>query len=459
MSVGRTTALAVVAALVVVSCGGDDDDTESTAASGVDDSAAATAAPGSTGSSAATGSSDAPSGSSAASGAGAADGEVATIGAILSETGIYSTLGPPERKAITMGLEALNETGFDVDGTTYTMEVVFADDKSDAATSGVTAFREMVENDEVPVIGFGLGSSLYAPLLERTPLPMINILDSTYPSILEYNENLFLTRGDSTTYVPGCVNYATTQLGVGSMAIITATGEPYAEGLTQLVQQSAETEGVEVTATVEYPLGATDYGNAITEAVAGDPDAIYLSSVTAVILPVLKQLRESGYDGPVFHSSGVNPNQAEAILGSEFNTLMEDNYDCAGTLPTTSSNEATKAFADAYQERWDEYPQDLTMWAYDFPFIVAAAMSQAGSTTDREAITAAFKEITVPEGTVSGWIPGADDVLFTERGARTPSEITVWCPEQQTIASAMVFDVSDGSVVDATFVDEPCAGV
>ena len=33
----------------------------------------------------------------------------------------------------------------------------------------------MVESQEVPVIGFGLGSALYAPLLERTPLPMINM--------------------------------------------------------------------------------------------------------------------------------------------------------------------------------------------------------------------------------------------------------------------------------------------
>ena len=83
------------------------------------------------------------------------------------------------------------------------MDITFADDKSDAATTGVTAFRDMAENDQVPVIAFGLGSSLYAPLLERTPLPMINILDCTYPSILDFNDHLFLIRGDSPTYVPG----------------------------------------------------------------------------------------------------------------------------------------------------------------------------------------------------------------------------------------------------------------
>jgi len=388
-----------------------------------------------------------------------ADGEVVTVGAILSESGIYSTLGPPERNAMTMGLAALNETGFEVDGTQYTMEITFADDESDAATTGVAAFREMAEVDEVPVIAFGLGSALYAPLLERTPLPMVNILDSTYPSVLDYSDHLFLTRGDSPTYVPGCVDYAKNQLGAATMSIITASGEPYAEGLTQLVQQAADSMAVEVLATAEYPLGATDYGNAIADATDGDPDAIYLSSVTAVILPVLKQLRQSGYDGPVFHSSGVNPDQAEQILGSDFSAIMTDNYDCAGTLPTTSDNPATQAFAEAYQEQFSEYPQDLTMWAYDFPFVAAAAMVQAGSTTDREAITAALHEITVPEGTVSGWLPGEGDLMFTERMARTLSEITVWCPDQDTIASAMVYDVQDGAVVDAVLHDDPCASV
>ena len=388
-----------------------------------------------------------------------ADSEVVTVGAILSESGIYSTLGPPERQAMTMGLEALNATGFDVGGAHYTMDITFADDESDAATTGVAAFREMAENDQVPVIAYGLGSALYAPLLERTPLPMINILDSTYPSILDFSDHLYLIRGDSPTYVPGCVDFAVNQLGATSMSIITASGEPYGEGLAQLVQQSADAMGVEITAAAEYPLGATDYGNAIADATAGDPDAIYLASVTAVILPVLKQLRQAGYDGPVFHSSGVNPDQAEQILGSDFSSIMTDNYDCAGTLPTTSDNAPTQAFAAAYQEQFDEYPQDLTMWAYDFPFVVAAAMAQAGSTSDRAAIEAALAEIGVPEGTVSGWIASDDGLLFTDRDARTLSEITTWCPDKQTIASAMVYDVSDGAVVDAQLRDDPCANV
>lgn len=384
---------------------------------------------------------------------------VAKIGAILSESGVYSTLGPPEKKAITMGVEALNKAGFTVGGTKYTMDVSYTDDKSDAATTGVAAFRQMTQSDKLPVIGFGLGSSTYAPLLKRSPIPMINILDSTFPSILKYDPHLFLTRGDSPTYVPGCLDYAKQKLSVKSVSVITAKGEPYAAGLTELVKKSIPTEGLTLGSVAEYPLGATDYGNAISQATASKPDAIYLSSVTAVILPVLKQLRQSGFTGPVLHSSGVNPNQAQAILGAQYNTIMKDNYDCAGTLPTTSDNATTKQFAKDYQARWNEYPQDLTMWAYDFPFVVAEAMTKAGSVTDAEKIFKALPEISVPKASISGWVPGEGGKFFTERDARTPSEVTTWCADKKTIASAMVFDVKDGAVVNPKIRDKPCAAV
>ena len=399
-------------------------------------------------------------GGGASAGASAESGGVAKIGAILSLSGVYSTLGPPEKQAMTMGLEKLNAEGFLVGGKKYTMEIEFADDKSDAATTGVAAFREMTQSKDLPLIGFGLGSGTYAPLLKREPIPMVNILDSTFPSILEFDPHLFLTRGDSTTYVPGCVSYAKEKLGTKSVSVISVKGEPYGEGLTQLVKKSVAAEGLTLGAVSEYPLGATDYGNAIAQATASKPDAIYLSSVTAVILPVLKQLRQSGYNGPVLHSSGVNPDQAKAILGYQYNTIMKDNYDCAGTLPTTSDNAATKQFAKDYAARWSgEYPQDLTMWAYDFPLVAAAAMTEAGSTTDPEKLFKALPKVKVPKGSISGWVPGAGDAFFTDRQARTPSEVTTWCQDKKTIASAMVFDVKDGKVVSPKYRDNPCASV
>ena len=391
-------------------------------------------------------------------GAGGSAG-IAKVGAILSLSGIFSTLGPPEQKAMTMGVDALNKQGFTVNGQKFTLQVTYADDKSDAATTGTTQFRQMTQSDHLPLIAYGLGSSSYGQLLKRASIPMINILDSTYPSILAYDPHLFLLRSDSPLYVPGCLYYAKTKLGLASISVISPTGEPYGEGLTALVQKSAPTVGLTLKKTVQYPLGTTDFSNAITQVLSDKPDAVYLSSVTAVQLPVLKQLRQAGFTGPVFHSSGVNPNQAQAILGADYNTIMKDNYDCAGTLPTTSAIPATKAFAAAYQARWNEYPQDLTMWAYDFPFVVASAMTKANSTSDADKIFHALSEVSVPDGTVSGWLPASGNKLFSNRIAKTDSEITMWCPDQKTIASAMVYSVQDGSVISPNIRNNPCASV
>ncbi|GAA1094193.1 ABC transporter substrate-binding protein [Kitasatospora arboriphila] len=397
--------------------------------------------------------------SSAACGSGSAgaDGDRVRIGALLSLSGVYSTLGPAEKKAMTMGVEELNRQGFTVAGRRHTLEIVYADDKSDPATTGVTALREMTQAQRLPVVAYGLGSATYAPQLKRKPVPMINVLDSSYPSILDLDPHLYLTRGGSHTYVPGCLAYAKQKLGAKSLGVITAKGEPYGEGLTELVGLAARANGIRIAASADFPLGATDYGNAVGAVLAAKPDAIYLSSVTGVILPVLKQLRQAGWTGPVLHSAGVGPDQARAILGEQFNTLMTDNYDCAGTLPGTSSDPATVAFAKAYEERWKEHPQDLTMWAHDYPFIVAEAMSRAGSTTDPEKINKALPGIGVPKGTVSGWLPTYTGQLFDERGARTTSEVTAWCPAKQSVASAMTFDTKRGELVDPVFAKDACA--
>ncbi|WP_019633332.1 ABC transporter substrate-binding protein [Actinomadura atramentaria] len=390
------------------------------------------------------------------SGSSGGDGSTVKVGAILSMSGIYSTLGAPQKKALQMGVEELNKQGFTVAGKKHTLAIEYADDKSDAATTGVTQLRELAQAQKLPVIAYGNGSDTYVPQLKRKPVAMLNLIDSVYPSILRLSPHFWRVRGDSPTYVPGCLYYAKRQLGVKSISVITAKGEGYGEGLTQLVDQSAKAEGVRVAASSQFPLGSTDYSNAIRAAVGAKPDAIYLSSVTAVILPVLKQLRQSGYTGPVIHSAGVNPNQAKDILGAQFNTIMKDNYDCAGTLPTTSDNPTAKAFAAAYQARYNEYPQDLTMWAHDFPFIVAAAMAKAGTTADSAKIEKALGEITVPQGTVSGWLPGDGQRLFTERMARTASEVTTWCSTGQTLASVMTFDVKNGAVVDPVLKKDVC---
>src|SRR5262245_9699854 len=86
-----------------------------------------------------------------------ADGDTITIGAILSLSGTYSTLGPPEKVSMEMGVKAVNaKGGVTIGGKKYKLALKVIDDKSDAATAGVAAYRQFATVDNTPVVAIGL---------------------------------------------------------------------------------------------------------------------------------------------------------------------------------------------------------------------------------------------------------------------------------------------------------------
>lgn len=389
--------------------------------------------------------------------AGEVKGDTITIGAILSMSGAYSTLGPPEKVSMEMGVKALNDKGgVTIGDKKYKLALKVVDDKSDAATAGVAAYRDLATVDNAPVVAIGLGSASYSSVIDRNPMPVINVLDSTSPSILQYSDHLFLLRTDTPGYAPGCTWHAKNVGNAKTMAIIGASADPYSVGLVDWVKKSANEYGLNISAESNYPAGTTDFGPFIDQVMRTKPDSIYLGGVTAEVLPVLKQLRQSGITVPVYHSSGVTPDQAKNILGqSLFSDMMKDNYDCAGTLPITSTDQRTLDFAKAYQQATGDIPQDLTMWAYDYPFIVAKAMEQAGTATDREKIYQTLNTMEVPADTISGW-KAQNGKLFGDRKAITPSQIMAWCPDQQSIKPTLTFDMDGLKVINQDLVKEPC---
>ncbi|QNA72486.1 ABC transporter substrate-binding protein [Streptomyces sp. So13.3] len=171
---------------------------------------------------------------------GSQSGDAVTVGAILSLSGAFSTLGPPEKIAIQMGIDAVNSAGVvSVDGKKYKLAVKVIDDKSDAGTTGVAAYRQLAVVDKVPALAIGLGTSNYQSVIKRNPLQVLNILDSTYPGILRYSDHLFLVRTATPGYALGCTWYAKNVLKKNSIAIMGASADTYSAGLETWVEKSA----------------------------------------------------------------------------------------------------------------------------------------------------------------------------------------------------------------------------
>jgi ABC-type branched-subunit amino acid transport system substrate-binding protein len=397
----------------------------------------------------------------ASSPAGAQAANKVTFGAILPLSGLFSTLGPPERDAMMMSIKKIDDAGgFDVAGQHYTLTLKVLDDESNAVTVGISDYRQLVGVDHVPVLVMTDSTRAYASMLKRYPVPALNILDSTWPSILDVNSNVFLLRSDTPAYVPGAVWYLKNVLHKQKIAFIGSSADPYSAGIEHWVKLAAAAYGVTVVADLNYPAGTTDFSPFIQSAMSASPDAIYLGGVTQEVLPVAKQFYQMGIrDLPIVHNSGATPTQAEQIIGTSlYNQVMANNYDFAGTLPQTSTDPATQTFFADFSKTYNEYPDDLTMWAYDAPYIVVAAMQQAGTVTDQQKIYQAMLTMKVPAGTVSGWIPTDTGLLFHDRDARTLSEGTQWCTATKTIAPAFLYFLDGMNFTHQDVVANGCGG-
>ena len=381
------------------------------------------------------------------------------FGAILPLSGLFSTLGPPERDAVTMAVEKINgEGGFEVGGQRYRLELKVLDDESSPATVGVSDYRQLVQVDQVPVLVIADGTRNYGSLFQRYPLPVLNILDSTYPSILDVNKHIFLLRSDTPAYVPGAVYYLKNVLHKSRIGFIGSAADPYSAGIETWVKKAAASYGAEVVASVNYPAGTTNFASFIQTVMAAKPDAIYLGGVTQEVLPVAKQLYQAGVrDLPVVHNSGATPTQAKQIIGEQlYNEVMAQNYDFAGTLPETTDTAGAKAFYKEFLARFHEYPDDLTMWAYDAPFVVVEAMKRAGSVSDRDKIYQAMLAMPIPPQTISGWIPAEGGKLFHGRDAQTLSEGVAWCTDKKTIAPVFLYFLNGLDMAQQKVIEHPC---
>jgi branched-chain amino acid transport system substrate-binding protein len=392
----------------------------------------------------------------------AEDIQTVAIGAILPITGLASTLGPVERDALNMAVEEINSSGgFEVAGKHYKLALKVLDDETNPAAVGVSGFRQLVDVDKVPVLIDAVGARSYQALIRRSPLPVLNILDSVAPpSILTVDPHVFLLRTDVFGYVPGGVWYLKNVLHKERIAFIGSAVDPYSASIENLVKGAAESYGAKIVADVNYPGGATDFSPFIQSATNANADAIYLGGVTQEVLPVAKQLYQSGVRNiPIAHSSGATPTQAKQIIGDPlYNDVMVNNYDFAGTLPELSNNPATKKFFNDFLARYHEYPDDLTMWAYDTPFIIVGAMQAANSVSDREKIYQAMLQMKIPPKTISEWVPAEGGKLFHDRNAQTLSEGVGWCPDKKTIAAVFVYRLDGYKLPENKVIENGCKG-
>lgn len=319
-------------------------------------------------------------GLAAGCGGGAKKADTIKVGANLEMTGGSASYGISSKNAIELAFKEINEKG-GING--KQLELVVADNKSEAAEA-TNAMQKLVSQDNVvAVIGPNLSSSVIAAsainnsakVLDIAPMatnPYVTV-DQASGKTKDFNyRTCFIDPFQGTVMA----KFATAELGVGNAAVLIDNSSDYAKGLAQFFKENFVKEGGAVTAEESYLQKDTDFKATLTKIKATNPDFLYVPGYYQEVGLIVKQARELGMNMPIAGGDGWDSAKMPEIAGA---AALNNTYFSSLYSPEDSSD-INKNFVAAYEKAYGQKPDVFAALSYDSALLVAEAIKNAGST-------------------------------------------------------------------------------
>lgn len=319
-------------------------------------------------------------GLAAGCGGGEKKADTIKVGANLEMTGGSASYGISSKNAIELAFKEINEKG-GING--KQLELVVADNKSEAAEA-TNAMQKLVSQDNVvAVIGPNLSSSVIAAsainnsakVLDIAPMatnPYVTV-DQASGKTKDFNyRTCFIDPFQGTVMA----KFATAELGVGNAAILIDNSSDYAKGLAQFFKENFVKEGGAVTAEESYLQKDTDFKATLTKIKATNPDFLYVPGYYQEVGLIVKQARELGMNMPIAGGDGWDSAKMPEIAGA---AALNNTYFSSLYSPEDLSD-INKNFVAAYEKAYGQKPDVFAALSYDSALLVAEAIKNAGST-------------------------------------------------------------------------------
>ncbi len=303
-------------------------------------------------------------------------GDTFKIGVMESVTGPGETYGNVAVQAKQLAVDEINAAG-GING--RTLELIVEDSKCSAQDS-ITAYKKLTEVDGVRIIlgtscsGAMLGA---APLAEEDGVVLFSGL-ATNPDIARAGDYIFRTAMSDLQLGIDTGNVLWAD-GIRTLATITETTD-YAEGVRRTSVAQFEKRGGSIVAEERYGSDAIDFRSQLTKLIGANPDAIHIAAQSESSGgTILKQIRELGYEGPLY--SEVVPIGATALeVAGEAATGLK-----AITAELDPANARAQDVLSNFRARY----QYVTLpWyigsAYDDVYITAECLKQTGDDQDAD---------------------------------------------------------------------------
>ena len=280
------------------------------------------------------------------------------------------------------------------------IEMVLRDTQVDPKV-GVDAAKALVDLEGVSVLLGAVSSGVSMPILTSVTVPSGVLQMSCCSSSTAFTglaedgkTNGLWFRTFATTGVQSAVGAkVAADKGYKSVAVM-YKNDDWGQDMARLIAADFAAVGVEVTSSVAINDGQPSYRAEVTEALASQPEALYLALYPAEGTAAVREWISLG--------GTQNMILANSLKSDEFrdNVGMQYLGSALGTDTASPRSDSADAFRTAYMERFDSEPNGPGLAnSYDAAMIALLAMEAAGKDASGAEVAAAVAKVTDPNGT------------------------------------------------------------
>ncbi len=296
------------------------------------------------------------------------------LGEIEPMTGKEAAFGQSAHRGIEMAVEEINAAG----GVLGRPLALVLEDNQSKPGDTATVAKKLVSRDRVAAAlsgGTSSGCLEAAPIFQAARVPFV-ATTATSPEVTEKRDYMFRTCFIDPFQGAVLARFALHTLKARRIAVITSVSTAYSVGLAKVFRERYTALGGEIVAEQKYTEGDKDFRAQLTAIRAANPDAIFSTGFYTEGALACLQARELGFSGPIFGGDGWEAPELIAIGGKAVEGCYYSSH-----YASDSSQPEVREFVRKYRERYHgETPESMAPLAYDAVYIVAQAITRAGTT-------------------------------------------------------------------------------
>ncbi|HEY8368294.1 MAG TPA: ABC transporter substrate-binding protein [Thermodesulfobacteriota bacterium] len=310
------------------------------------------------------------------------------VGIAFALSGPIAVYGTPQRNGVQLAAREINARG----GINGEKLVLVIEDEQGKKEEGINVFKKLIFQDKVlAIIGPTLSNSAFAadPIANAAKVPVLGV-SNTASGITDIGPYVFRNSITEADILPVVIRTVKEKRGIKKVAVMYGNDDAFTKSGYEVFRQALADNKIEVLTTETFAKGDVDFSAQLTKIRSLKPDAIVVSALAEEAANIMLQARQLGIPDsvPFIGGNGFNNPKLFEIAGK----AAEGTF-VGGPWSIEDKSPKNVAFVKAYTEAYGQPPDQFAAQAYDGLHIVAAAIEQAKTTSDREKVREALQNL------------------------------------------------------------------